>query len=120
MANEVVGTCVCYGKTCSEITSVHETKRGGATRKSKLYLNCPECRCLQPTSAASQKYIKENMVPRAGYEYLCEPKSEPKEAKNEPENEPEEKAAKSAEKPVSKAPLAVLGVFVLGALALLS
>ena len=120
MANEVVGTVKCWGRNCDEIASVHETKRGGATRKSKLYLNCPECRCLQPTSSASQKYIRENMVPRAGFEYLCEPKNEPEEPKAEPENEPEKKAAESVREPVKKAPLAVLGVVVLGAFALLS
>lgn len=119
MANEVVGTVKCWGRGCDEIASVHETKRGGATRKSKLYLNCPECRCLQPTSASSQRYIKQNMVPRAGFEYLAEekPVGEPK---KEAESEPKKEEPESAKEPVNKGALAVLGVFVVGALALLS
>lgn len=116
MANEVVGTVVCWGRGCNEIASVHETKRGGKNRKGSLYLNCPECRCLQPTGASSQAYIKQNMVPRDGFEYLTENK--PSEPEQEPKPEPIEEKEETAERPVKTAPLVFLGVVALGALAL--
>lgn len=92
--NEVVGTVLCWGRDCDERASVHETKRGGPNRRGLLYLNCPSCKCLQPTSDKAQSYIKRNMEPRAGFEHLCEakpePAAEPAPEAEEPEQEPQE------------------------------
>lgn len=89
--NEVIGVVRCWGRDCEERASVHETKRGGVNRRGLLYLNCPSCKCLQPTSEASQRYIKRNLEPRAGFEHLCEAAPEPEQrTEKEPEtSEPE-------------------------------
>jgi len=118
MANPVVGTVTCLCRDCIETASVHETKRGGANRKSKLYLNCPECRCLQPTSASSQGYIRQNMVPREGFEYLTEVK--PNKPLNEPKSEPEIIEEKKFEGQVNIGFLALFGMAALAALAVIS
>jgi len=113
--NPVVGTMECIRKGCDEQVTVHQNQRGGANRKGGLYIRCPSCTCLQPSGEASQRFIRQNVNPREGFEHLAESKpvqvKEPEQPnknaglegdvilKEEPESEPKSKTTNNLAEP---------------------
>ena len=120
LQNPVLGVIECSG--CGGECTVHQTSKGQARY---LYTRCPECKVDQRTGKAVQTRLWSQTSWRDGVEPNKPPnvneeieRAAPIEAETEAETSEEEANSETPSKPAIVGPLALLGVLVVGALAL--